>query len=453
MSAVLRASDLLRIKQQCATANTSQLSNKQKELREKSRARAAKWGNTLEASRRKKHEIREQELAEREAALDKIDREETEFRESERRKILERAENILFQQNERVKAMNVVLHQADIIDEWKEQERIKEIVRNTRKLQDRRFHEMKQEWNRKYDEREHAKQLKSFQNRKMVAKVQQEQLEEIHARRRKEEELVKEENQKMIEHIEKMKLEAEEQDRAREQYVKDMKVQMVKDLEEQKRLKRLAEAEEQKLEDKIKIYAQNKERLVKERKRIAEEQERKKRAIRQKMIDDQVAYLAELKSAEDSRVEKAVAEMKAKEENIERLKREKREKLLQECEELNAYRLRRKEEARRLDKEENKRLKEMAEADAAEYERKEREKFANARLQAVETRKFQKNQILHKHECDFDYEKEMAAYAKSKLQETEDLKAKVTAYMDHCASTCMSEGSKRLIMDHIVKHQ
>eukprot|EP00493_Phyllostaurus_siculus_P002563 UN02576 len=79
MSAVLRASDLLIIKQQCATANTSQLSNKvldfllictshtdeQKELREKSQARAAKWGNTLEASRRKKHEIREQELAER----------------------------------------------------------------------------------------------------------------------------------------------------------------------------------------------------------------------------------------------------------------------------------------------------------------------------------------------------------------------------------------------------
>ena len=99
-----------------------------------------------------------------EAALDKIDKEESEFRESERRKILERAEHILFQQNERVKAMNVVLHQADIIDEWKEQERIKEIVKNTRKLQDKKFHEMNQEWSRKYDEREHAKVILHIRN-------------------------------------------------------------------------------------------------------------------------------------------------------------------------------------------------------------------------------------------------------------------------------------------------
>ena len=49
-----------------------------------------------------------------------------------------------------------------------------------------------------------CEQLKALENRKMVAKVQQEQLEEIHARKRQEEQLVKEENQRMIEHIGKL---------------------------------------------------------------------------------------------------------------------------------------------------------------------------------------------------------------------------------------------------------
>merc|ERR1712173_557772 len=152
------------------------LSNKQKELREKSRARAAKWGNTLEASRRMKLEERARELREREIALEKIDKEEAEFREAERKKVLERAEHILFQQNERVKAMNCVLHQADIIDEWKEQTRIKNIIEERKKRQDQRFFEACQERNRKYDEAEHAKKLKSLENRKHVAMVQKKQL-------------------------------------------------------------------------------------------------------------------------------------------------------------------------------------------------------------------------------------------------------------------------------------
>merc|ERR1712048_1553941 len=93
--------------------------------------------------------------------------------------------------------------------------------------------------------------------------------------------------------------------------------------------------------------------------------QKEKQEARQKMIDEQTAYLEALKCGECARIEN----QKQEAENIERLKREKQRKLLEECERYRVLQLERKEQEKKREWDEDMRLGKLALEDRDAYEK------------------------------------------------------------------------------------
>merc|ERR1712224_1026832 len=103
----------------------------------------------------------------------------------------------------------------------------------------------------------------------------------------------------MLEHIETLNKEAVEQEKFKHERIENMRIQMVKDLDEQLRIKEEIKQKDIEHNERIAQYAKKME----EKKRLAKEKrdriETERRAIRQRMIDEQTEHLKTLQNNED----------------------------------------------------------------------------------------------------------------------------------------------------------
>eukprot|EP00966_Prymnesium_polylepis_P320130 7376522-Prymnesium_polylepis.1 len=82
-------------------------------LHELSNARKAKWPNTIEANRERKDRLRQEKLDAEEAMRVEIDKEEEALQAEKRRLAIERANKMLYDSTDRVKALHSKLMLAD----------------------------------------------------------------------------------------------------------------------------------------------------------------------------------------------------------------------------------------------------------------------------------------------------------------------------------------------------
>ncbi|KAJ1479662.1 hypothetical protein T484DRAFT_1587519, partial [Baffinella frigidus] len=86
-------------------------------LRDMSRTRMGTWNNTLEARRAQKENEHASKQDEEEKRRQVQDRDEASFQAGERRRIIQRANTLLYENTERVKAFGSKLYLSDVMKE------------------------------------------------------------------------------------------------------------------------------------------------------------------------------------------------------------------------------------------------------------------------------------------------------------------------------------------------
>ena len=142
MSALrISASDLSRIRERASNEPVrTERNKKQNRLKELSNKRKEKWPNTLEAQRRLKYEqrrLREEQL-ERERL--EVDRKEKEIQDKLRKKAIDNAKRLLFEQKDRIKELRSRELLSDVLLEQEKQRAEKVRRKEYEKKRDAYFH-------------------------------------------------------------------------------------------------------------------------------------------------------------------------------------------------------------------------------------------------------------------------------------------------------------------------
>ena len=255
-------------------------------LRDMSRARMGTWNNTLEARRAQKENEHASRKDEEEKLRQVQDRKEAAFQAGERRRIIQRANTLLYENTERVKAFGSKLYLSDVMKEREMQMELKKRRDDRLRAEERMWHERTVEGVRKGDEEEAKKQDEAMQRALHAKQVQLDQLEEFRVRyvtnkldERREGQLIKQRVLKYIQDEKQAEIDKKTQEAAKALHtMKDNKR-----LQEEKRL-----AEQQAREDeerRIQYFAEEKERKMKLRAEREAEIAANKQAVRQRMID------------------------------------------------------------------------------------------------------------------------------------------------------------------------
>mmetsp|Transcript_16322 Transcript_16322/g.39437 ORF Transcript_16322/g.39437 Transcript_16322/m.39437 type:complete len:494 (+) Transcript_16322:95-1576(+) len=318
---VLSTSDLARIKNTLLTQAASTMGQSIKSeddqlrdtLRDMSRTRMGTWNNTLEARRAQKENEHASKQDEEEKRRQVQDRDEASFQAGERRRIIQRANTLLYENTERVKAFGSKLYLSDVMKEREMQMDLKKKKDDRTKAEERRWHERVVDGVRKGDAEEAQKQDEAMQRALHAKQVQLDQLEEFRQRyvggkldERREGQLIK----MRVEHFIQAEKQAETDKKSEEAKRSSMTMKENKRLLEEKRITETQAREDD--EKRIQFFAEEKERKMKLRAEREAEISANKQAIRQRMIDRQVAYLQSLRQNENERIAGQVREAEAR---------------------------------------------------------------------------------------------------------------------------------------------
>lgn len=318
---VIAQSELDSIRECLRTNEVSDEQQRRIQLQKKSKARADTWTNTLVGSRRKKAQMRLEELEKQEKARQAIDEEEARYQLEERKAVINFANSVIFDEGDRVKSFKSRMMHSDVIAEREAQIELKEELQKLELLRDERYLEMDRQNYRKMLEREltekrdlenrikeqSAAQAEQRAKKAASAKAAAEQLqcEGMIIRQKAQEDLASE-----------AKLAAQRRKQAR-----DTAMAALKASEYSKEIIRGEQLRAEKEDEHIAEYAAQKERMLQLRKAKESEIKAVKLAARQKMIDQQAKALAAMQSNEEARVQSQVEEKEAAKEK-ERLKKE-----------------------------------------------------------------------------------------------------------------------------------
>ena len=120
-------------------------------LHELSNSRKAKWPNTIEANRERKDRARQEKLEAEEKLRQEIDREEAALQAEKRRLAIERANKMLYDSTDRVKALHSKLMLADVMQERGLQLDLKATLRHKEVAEEEHWYQKQQEAIRRMD--------------------------------------------------------------------------------------------------------------------------------------------------------------------------------------------------------------------------------------------------------------------------------------------------------------
>lgn len=326
--AVISLSDLDRIKRTCTgmpPQEEDQLRRKDERttLHEKSRHRMKDWGNSVEALREKKELERYKKFESEELERRKIDAEEEAIQEEKKRQAIEKANKMLHDSSDQVKAFHSKMFLADVLQEREMQLEINKRKEAFSKEVDQKWVKNELDQIQEYDKQLLIKLQEEHQNKQQVKKILKDQLTDNKHRivKRMQEDYIegqlmkkkaKEdiEAEKKAEMLRRQKaIEAQNETKKANEYLQELKRQ---------ELLRIAEEERKTME-----YAAKKETIMATRKDREERKFKEKLETRQKMIDARTAELKKLKNSEEQRLFDQVlsAEAKAKEQYDKKMQR------------------------------------------------------------------------------------------------------------------------------------
>merc|ERR1719310_2475398 len=142
-----------------------------------SNARKSKWPNTIEALREKKDRMRAEKFEAEEKLRVEIDREEEALQAEKRRLAIERANKMLYDSTDRVKALHSKLMLADVMEERERQIEVKARLRLREVEADERWYQKQQDAIRRMDAEEDLRDEEEMTKRAEVGRVRAEQIE------------------------------------------------------------------------------------------------------------------------------------------------------------------------------------------------------------------------------------------------------------------------------------
>jgi hypothetical protein len=293
------------------TINGVQSANRE-HLKQMCEEKTSKWSNTVLAKQKEVMERRYKKFEQEELARQEVERQEDEFVAKNNKKTVQLANEKLFEEQDRIKALKSRLLEAEVLQERKMQIEFRKTV-----------HEVEAEWERDMERQTQAigekeaqatreKEAKARQlledqrsclmnqkkdaDRKRAKQHTEEKLEGKITKKRAEQALV----QERIDQIDrKNKAEA---------FKRDVNAAN-EELKQHKLTQEGKEAEEQRL---LAIYSQEKEATLNKRKEEADQARETKQRHRMKVIDDRCRELEATQSAKTRHIDKAVEDFEAK---------------------------------------------------------------------------------------------------------------------------------------------
>jgi len=395
-SITISARELAEIRQNAISEKENVQRSKKEILHEMSQNRAAQWGNTIEALRRKKIEEKQKRNERDEALLRSLDEKEAKLREEERRAMVARAQLAKQSESDSIRQFKSKLMMADIVHQREQQMAIKKHQDSMQRTMDSKYLEQTLHSMAAFDRKESDKVVAAQQKQLETQCIIETQLKEVAARKLKERALREEEAKQLIQIAMEEQRKGLEREQRRVDHIERIQKEQGQWLREQIKQKavaaKVAEAEDQK----IKHYAAEKERVENLRKQKEHDRFVERQATRQRLIDSQTEYLQKMKLDEDDRVAKQVEVADAKKESIEREKERGKQQLLRECmeqcDEQKAKRAQRKAAELKADA---LRLHEI-DADVRRYREEEVECAVKRRKDAVKVQSFLRKQTIDK---------------------------------------------------------
>lgn len=443
--AVISLAELDRIRRTCSgmTPNEEDQQRRKEDratLHDKSRNRMKDWGNSVEALREKKEYERYKKFEAEELERRRIDAEEEALQEEKKRQAIEKANKILHDSSDQVKAFHSKMFLADVLQE-------REMQLEINKKKDTFQKDLEQQWlhTEKQQLQEYDKQmiikLQQEQKRKQeVKKILKDQLTDNKQRivKRMQEDYIEGQlmKKKAKEDIEAEKkaemarrqraIEAQSETKKANEYLQELKRQEAQ---------RLVEEEKRTME-----YAAKKEAVMSMRKGREEKKFKEKLESRQRMIDARIEELSNLKSNEEQRLNDQVmeAEIKAKEQYDKKMQR--LEDLRNQIDKSRKQQIERRQQEKGTSKQEEEmfadfwkdKMKELTELEKLEEQEK--------RERAKQLQNFHKKQMdykARKAEQEALIEEELARQA-IKMQEDEQLQ--FHSYAEKCLKEWSEQG-------------
>ena len=271
-------------------------------MRSKSQKRVSAWSNTVEAQRNAQLKEREDRVDAQEAQRRQVDIAEAVIQLEHRRKAIEKANEILTLESDRLKTFNSAMMLSDVLAERDNQIRIKEQLQHLEHQRELKFEELVKHNCRRMKDREVAELAEKVDKRHQVARTLEEQVQAAKAKR------IAEINESEAEGLRVKQRNAEflQQELDRKQQDRDEAVRAQKELvgaqeylnQVKQRESDLIKREEAKIEE----FARRKDEMMAKRRDREEFVFLEKQKSRQNLIEVQAAKLAQLRDTEEERV-------------------------------------------------------------------------------------------------------------------------------------------------------
>lgn len=355
-------------------------------MKEASTARAATWNNTIDAQRRAREEARQQRLAEREREAQLLDEAEAIHVEQERMKIIDRANQLMYQETDRVKTFNSAVARSDAV--YLHDHQIEEKRARLRQLQQEEdeYHQQSEQRRLAELDKEHQASQRRKQRALELAELQRQQLDEHRRKLQRQQDLERDDGERAKRLLqlavqgasffagilqffggsplfftdaqaESARHEELERARARE-YMESNQMQ--------KKMRELQRQRDQDEMDRIADYARRREAALEARRLAEAEQRAAKQSQINAMIDRQAQMLRQLRDDESSRLNRQIEVAEQRQAERLRSDEERRRLLLQSLDESRRQQMERKQrEAAELAQIEQKQLEQWKARDQA----------------------------------------------------------------------------------------
>ena len=378
-------SDFMRIQNEINPVNSEYENRKalNAKLKMLSQTKSKNWPDSIEMRKKNQFEIAKKRFLEEEERRRLIDIEEKKYYDAQNNLIIQKAQKLLFDEQDPVKTFNMKLMYCDMLKERDYQNEIKNRKKEINNIIEKQFLEMNKKNMENYDKKEAEKAKIEEEKKKYRMKIINDQLRQSKIK------IIQDYQEKIVEG-ELMKLNMkkalEEEKKEKELIEQKKKEQRKQYVEANKRLQQYREELKKKeVEDdkKIQEYAFKKQQLEDLKKKIVEEKEKEKQKQRDKLEAAQMAYYNKLKKNENEILEKNLKEAEDRNAAEARREKEKRDKMMNDIKEQIKADKARKEAERIKNKEEDmqyiddykRKLKMMEDAEKEEWkQRRQRNK-------------------------------------------------------------------------------
>lgn len=324
MPVILRGSEVERIRASIQDPVQTNKEARRAALRDRSQRRTEKWPNTLEAMRRKKDNWKKDREAKEEERRKAIDANELKLQKESRLRQIERANQLIYNQTDKMKTLRSKMLQCDVIQDRKIQIEEKQQLLQHERVREDRWNVMLNQQLAAADEREKEMEQQVMAKNAKMAQDQKQQLEEFKNR-----------------YIDQLREEKREGERIKAKALKDMEDEAEQERRRRLRAKqaneetklanqklqalRAKEKEKEKLEElKREADAKKKEEILAKRSELQRLKDQKVQARKQRMIDLAIQHLSQLEERTEERLENQKKEVREREDDELRRRAERR---------------------------------------------------------------------------------------------------------------------------------